>query len=59
MSKKKTTKDKNVDVEIDFAIDDNALTLRVQEVSRAYLRGCSVHSARRRPYARIMLIYCL
>ena len=48
MSKKKTTEDKNLDIEIDFAIDENARTMRVREGSRAYLRGCSVHSARRR-----------
>ena len=29
---------KNLDVEIDFAIDDNTRTLRVRQVSRAYLR---------------------
>ena len=28
---------KNLDVEIDFAIDDNARTLRVREVSRAFI----------------------
>ena len=33
---KKTTKDKNLDLQIDFAIDDKARILRVREVSRVY-----------------------
>ena len=49
MSKKKTTKDKNLDLQIDFAIDDTrCATLRMREVSRAYKRARSTHRARRR-----------
>ena len=33
-ARKKTTEDKNLDLQIDFVIDDKARTLRVREVSR-------------------------
>ena len=45
---KKTTEDENLGLLIDIAIDDKARTLRVREVSRAYIRERSIHGARRR-----------
>ena len=55
-ARKKATEDKNLDLQIDFAIDDKARTLRVGEVSRMCYANEAVpltaHAAL--PYARNM-----
>ena len=55
MSKKKTTEGKNLDLQIDFAIDDTRCALYECEKCRARTYECipfTAHAAV--PYARIM-----
>ena len=55
--KKKTTEDKNLDVEIDVAIDNNERTLQVQEVCLHTYKTTPFIAHATAPYACTM--YCL